>query len=133
MELTVNFYVFENFLADYVRKEIASMRNASSKEDEILEKISKELNSEKVLEDQNGASENPKEVIVEETYDAKKEIEKRLEGYNKYCEGRRRSLIGVSFITGYISRYGVSVGDVHFWTCFLPKGKLQLHHLCSHL
>ena len=61
---------------------------------------------------------------LEDEYDARAEIQKRLEGYNKYCEGRRRSLIGVSFITGYISRYGVSTGDVHFWTCFLPKGKI---------
>ena len=25
------------------------------------------------------------------------------------------------FITDYISRYGVSNGGVHFWTCFTPK------------
>jgi len=111
----------EEFKADFVRKEIASLRNASSKEEEIIEKIPPKLDSEKLPDDKNNNFENPKENVIEESYDARKEITKRLEGYNKYCEGRRRSLIGVSFITGYISRYGVSVGDVHFWTCFLPK------------
>lgn len=58
------------------------------------------------------------EVII---YDAKKEIQNRVDQYNRRCAKSRRSLISVSFITGYISRYGVSTGDVHFWTCFLPK------------
>jgi len=111
----------EEFKADYVRKEIASLQNSSSKEENIEEKIPQDLDADKVPEDQNGVVQDPKNSVIEESYDAKKEIEKRLAGYNKYCEGRRRSLIGVSFITGYISRYGVSVGDVHFWTCFLPK------------
>lgn len=129
--------------ADYVRKEIASLRlesekNSSpteeriNKDDEVLvppspreiilsEKdliVEKEEPIKEIVENENEAP------AIENAYDAKAEIQKRLEGYNKYCEGRRRSLIGVSFITGYISRYGVSTGDVHFWTCFLPKGKI---------
>jgi hypothetical protein len=58
---------------------------------------------------------------VNSSYDPKFEMEKRKRAFDSYCKDRRKGIMSPSFLTGYISRWGKSIGDVTFWSCFTPK------------
>ena len=55
------------------------------------------------------------------SYNAEEEIKSRRKSWLKACEGRRRSLMNLSYRSNLVSRWGVSTGNVNFFTCFLPK------------
>ena len=55
-----------------------------------------------------------------EVYDSKSILADRRKKLQNWCEKRRYNK-SIQFITGYISRYGRSIGNVDFWTCFTPK------------
>ena len=54
-------------------------------------------------------------------YDPKLEMKKRKDGFDLYCKTRRKGIMNPNYLTGYISRWGVSLGGVTFWSCFTPK------------
>ena len=57
------------------------------------------------------------------SYDARLEIDKRRDHLKLWCEDRDLSpgFNTMSFRTGYVSKWGRSLGGVNFWTCFTPK------------
>ena len=57
------------------------------------------------------------------SYDARLEIDKRRDHLKLWCEERDLSpgFNTMSFRTGYVSKWGRSLGGVNFWTCFTPK------------
>jgi len=58
------------------------------------------------------------------SYNAEAEIEKRRESLKKYCEEKKKPpgfRTTPSFRTGYVSKWGISLGGVNFWSCFTPK------------
>ena len=57
------------------------------------------------------------------SYDARLEIDKRRDHLKLWCEERDLSpgFHTMSFRTGYVSKWGKSLGGVNFWTCFTPK------------
>jgi len=63
------------------------------------------------------------EIAVESevSYNPELEISKRRANLEKACAGRRHGIMSVNFRTGLVSRYGVSLGGIPFWTCFMPK------------
>ena len=57
------------------------------------------------------------------SYDARLEIDKRRDHLKLWCEERNLNpgFRSMSFRTGYVSKWGKSLGGVNFWTCFTPK------------
>ena len=57
------------------------------------------------------------------SYDARLEIEKRRDHLKLWCKERdlNPGFRSMSFRTGYVSKWGKSLGGVNFWTCFTPK------------
>ena len=55
-----------------------------------------------------------------EVYDSKYILANRRKTLQTWCQKQQYSK-EIQYITGYISRYGRSTGNVDFWTCFTPK------------
>jgi len=59
--------------------------------------------------------------VCETRYNAAAEVAARRKQLNKSCQGRSGPLDFFSYRSGYVSRWGVSMGGVTFFNCFLPK------------
>ena len=57
------------------------------------------------------------------SYDARLEIDKRRDHLKSWCEQRnvKPGFRSMPFRTGYVSKWGKSLGGVNFWVCFTPK------------
>ena len=56
-------------------------------------------------------------------YDARLEIDKRRDHLKLWCDERDSSpgFKSMNYRTGYVSKWGRSLGGVNFWSCFTPK------------